>query len=265
MRPYLISLILLGCVAQAHAQGAFSGSHQYPSQRNFSGLPGSGFGVLPNGRIDFRGAMAYSTPVAYTLAGSEIYLGVTMVANKLGFAFSDNKRGGSREGDGTAQAIVGTSLGRYGKLSSGFVLLSSARDTMFSFQWSPHQTGDLRWAIGVQDLRGNAGYSGEGRPDDNKNSTTPYAVVTKRIAPDLYGSVGYGNRRFRGVFGNVSWSPVPRTKLVVEHDSLSSSILVAFDLGPIGHSPYKDRRARGQIGIGVQQGRFGLWFVGVNL
>src|SRR5579885_55373 len=66
MRWFVVCSFL--CLASlGFAQSELIGPGRFPETREMSGLPGGSFGVLPDGTPSFRGAMALSTPIAYSL------------------------------------------------------------------------------------------------------------------------------------------------------------------------------------------------------
>ena len=251
--------LILTTAALASAQ--FAGPGEFPSFRNMSALPGSGYGVTPSGQAGFMGAMAYSTPVAYALSPWEVVLGMSIVSHDWGLAFQD-KSGDSLEGNGSVQLQFGLPVGKLGNLSYGVLVKSSHGDNSGTIQWTPPgQSGPVRFALGVQDWRGRGGSAGFGLPEDRDWARSVYLVGTWQAAADTYVTMGYGDQhRYRGVFGSASHAVTPRLKAAAEYDTFNWNWLVAYDLGPI----YKEvlpgrRRVQVVAFVGQEAGKFGLW------
>lgn len=253
---------LLAAASVGFAQAELVGLKQYPQFRTLSGLPGAGFGISPDGQPNFRGAMAYSTPVAYTLTDWRMSLGGSAVSRDTSIRWF----GGNDlvQGNGTGYFMLGVPLPRnLGDVTATWMFLSELGDNVINLQWAPKQEGDVRYAIGVQDVVGGGGSSGEGAPDDSAASNTWYVVATYQAEENLHMSLGAGDKRFNPVFGNVSYGFADRWKAVVEHDSFNWNYGVAYDLGRLaGQGETWDGPGRGLHGtvmFGLVKGKFAFW------
>jgi hypothetical protein len=247
--------IILASVGMA--QSTFYRPGQYPSLRNLNGLPGQAFGINRSGEPDFRGAMSYSTPIAYALTDWHWVLSGTFVSNTLTPTFSDQSSAGSSSANGTATLQIGTRLGNFADLNYGFAVLSSRGDNIGSAHLTPIQNGPIVFAVGVMDVSGSGGSSGQGNPGDSDSSRSPYVVGTYELKPGTYLSMGYGDTRFRGLFGSISTPVTPRLKAVLEYDTFHWNQLLAYDLGRIG-------RGQATLTFGTQAGRYAAWALSVS-
>lgn len=237
----------------ALGQSTFYRPGQYPSLRNFNGLPGQGYGINRQGVPDFRGAFSYSTPVAYSLSGWHWVVGGTFVSNDLTPSFADNSRsGGSDSANGTAVLQIGTQVGEWGDFCYGFSVLSSRGDNIGSAQFTPRQTGKVVFAIGVMDVSGSGGSSGFGNSGDSVSSRSPYVVGTWEARPGTFLTLGYGITRFNGLFGSGSLLVTPRLKALLEYDTFHWNQMLAYDCGRIGPGHVTAT-------LGTQAGRYAGW------
>jgi hypothetical protein len=218
-----------------------------------NGLPGQAFGINRKGHPDFLGAFSYSTPVAYALSDWHWVLSGTFVSNDLNLTFSDNtSTGGSQTANGTGVLQIGTRLKGIGNFSYGFTLLSSELDNIGSAHFTPEQSGPVTFGIGVMDVSGSGGTSGFGNPGDNRSSRSPYVVGTYEYQPGTFITLGYGNTRFRGVFGSASTLITPRLRALLEYDTFHWNQMLAYDIGRVGP-------AHITATLGTQAGRYGTW------
>lgn len=255
MRITLISLFLISSATVGSCQSTFYRPGQYPSLRNLNGLPGQAYGINRQGHPDFRGAMSFSTPVAYTLTDWHWVLSGTFVSNDLKPSFADNSRnGGSNSANGTAVLQIGAKVGSFGDFSYGFSVLSSQLDNIGSAQFTPTQNGPIVFAVGVMDVSGSGGSSGFGNPGDNDSSRSPYLVATFEPSPGSYLSLGYGSTRYRGIFGSASTPITPRLKALLEYDTFHWNQLLAYDIGKVGN-------AHLTATFGTQAGRYATWAI----
>lgn len=250
--------VFLAVVGISLGQSSFYRPGQYPSLRNFNGLPGQGYGINRDGAPDFRGAFSYSTPVAYSLSDWHWVIGGTFVSDTLRPSFADNSRsGGSDSANGTAVLQIGTRLGEWGDFCYGFSVLSSRGDNIGSAQFTPRQSGPVVFAVGVMDVSGSGGSSGFGNSGDSDSSRSPYVVGTWEASPGTFFSLGYGNTRFRGVFGNVGRLVTPRLKALLEYDSFHWNQMLAYDCGRVGPAHFTAT-------LGTQAGRYAGWALMVS-
>lgn len=245
-------MIMLARTASAQK---LTGYHQYPQFRTMSGLPGSSFPVTPLGEVDGTGAIAISTPVAYSLGNLRFVVG-GMAVSFNGSRFLRQQRRGKDvvEGNGTGQALAGIGLGRYGNLTVAGLFLSGEGDSAFNFHWTPPQSraSQVTYAVGVQDIRGRGGASGTGQPGDGDSSRSFYGVVTGRYANDTYVSLGLGTHRFGRPFGNVSTRLARGAKVYAEYDAFNVNLGAAY-IVPLGRS---ERRPSLTLNVGLIRTRY---------
>ncbi len=229
-------MIALSWSAISLAQAEFSGPGGFPSLRNLNGLPGSGFPVTPQGTTGFWGAMGYSTPVAYSLGGWNKVISITFVSNSGTPTILDGGTRIGERGNGTFQLVTGTDLADWGRLTYGYVVLSSQFDAVSSLHFQPKIKGPVAFGIGILDVMGDGGYSGDGLPEDDRSSASPYIVATSNLAPATYLTLGTGQKRFKNgnYFANFSTNLTPRLKFIAEYDTFQYHGFFAYDLGKIG-------------------------------
>lgn len=263
-------VVVFSCLTgSAFAQADFTGDRQYPGFRGMSGLPGSGFAVNPNGDLDFHGAMSFSTPIAYSLGKYRFVAGGSVVSNSGKFTFFHNFGKDKADGNGTGQAMLGLGLERVGNLTAGLMFLSGEADTAINFHFTPgYQKGPVRFAIGVQDIGGNGGASGE-EPTNSASSTSAYIVGTWMAAEDTYVSLGTGSRRFRGLFGNASTNLSPQFKAWTEYDAYNFNFGVAWN--PFGTKKTLGEELQGKkpsfqptFMIGLLRGKYATWSINIG-
>ncbi|HEY0867333.1 MAG TPA: hypothetical protein VGE01_08140 [Fimbriimonas sp.] len=198
------AMCLLAVCAYAQDPAA-DGAGGYPQFRNISGLPGGGFGVRPDGTVGISGALALTTPIAYSLR-SRYYVAVAGAMSfdmTPRFNFDDDDELASM--NGTAALLGGFSSPNL-DLTVGGLLLSSIGDTVLNLHASPTKAfGGLRFGVGVQDVFNTGGEYGHLDPRGPGDSRSIYGVVTHEFAESrVYASLGIGSNRFNDGFGNVS-------------------------------------------------------------
>ena len=246
--------ILVGTSALGFGQGSIGGSHQYPQFRVFSGLPGGGYGVLPNGRPSIDGAAALATPIGYSLAGH----GALSLFNSSGDnnPFHYDSSGATEEGgNGSLAFTVGSSYRGF-RGSLGFFVLSRVGDSVFSAQVSAPRTGRLGFAVGVQDIFGGGGASGTGQPNDGDSSQSVYGVGTYDLGGSAYVSAGVGTRRFEKGFVNVSARIAPRLRAMTEHDGFNFNSGLLYGTGPLRALRGKAGEAEATVFLGLVRERY---------
>jgi hypothetical protein len=251
-------------VSTGFAQSELFGYHQYPQYRGFGALPGSGYPIRTNGHFGHGGALTLSTPVAYTPTDWRFLASAVVLSNDMSFHLEGDSGDFVNDGSGTLQLMTGFSAGDAGSFSGSMMVLSSYWDTSFNLQWAPgRQTSDVRWAVGVQDLRGGGGASGTGLPGDLDASTSWYGVLTYEARDGVYLSAGSGSRRFEGAFVSASAPVGKRLTLGAEYDAFNINVIASYQLGPFGADQerwYTDGRAMdAAMFIGVVRGKYLTW------
>lgn len=262
-------LVLAACAAGAAADGSFLtsgfiGREQYPQFRGIVGLPGSGFAVSPDGRLDFSGAMAYSTPVAFTPGGARVILGVGVYSYDREIQWLRSGKDATT-GNGTGFISFGFDLPQAGQGMLGFASLSGGRDMTINLQYTPRQSGKVKVAVGALDFSGVGGSSGTGIQDDDDSSQSFYVVATGPLQEGVYASLGTGTRRYTGLFGNLSGNINRNFKGVVEYDGFNWNYGIAFNPGPFVKSdPFRDLPVRSPeltMFLGMVRGNRPAWSV----
>jgi len=259
---------MLFVVRTAVAQADYAGFHKYPEFRTWSALPGSGYGLTPDGEISPLGALAYSTPVAYSLGQWRTVIGAGVVGHARGFDFFETRQAGGQgafttQGNGTGVISTGFNLGLAGMLTASMMELSGLGNTAFNFQFSPgKQTHRVRYAVGIQDLRGNGGSSGQDEPGDSDNSTSFYGAATADLGWNgSFATIGTGSHRFAHGFANASTNIIRDGKAYVEFEGQywNSGITYAIPLGSLSNGPLD--RVKLQVSAGEAAGRHAYWGV----
>jgi hypothetical protein len=263
--------VLLLCsvvVAGAMAQKELVGRNQFPQFRAMSGLSGSTFPVGKDGLPDYRGAMGLSTPIAYSLSKWSFVAGLGSLSFDTNLRFPSG-RDGQRSTNGTAQFMVGVTLGQAGDLTVSYMVLSGIMDNALNLQFTPgRQEGKVRYSVGVQDIGGGGGSAGEKHPADGESSRSFFTVTTFEVDDKTHVSLGTGTRRFKSIFGNVSTSLGPNMKATVEYDAFNWNFGVAYRLGAlqrIGRETYDKpaRTADAHLFVGLVRGKLLFW--GLNI
>lgn len=250
------SLIGLALVSGAWGQSELAGKQQYPQFRGLSGLPGGGFGVLPSGRPGSLGAAALATPVGYTLGRGSFAAGIFNTGSTNNpFRFDSDERGNHSNGSAFGMAGFGH---RGCRLTISGMVLSSAGDSELNLQFSPPAIGKLGIAAGVQDVFDVAGASGEAIDlQRHFSSRSLYVVGTYEVARGTFVSIGKGDRRFEGVFGNVSAPISDRLRAMVEHDGFNFNGGFFYNTGKIGSSLNDMNVLEANVFLGLVRGKYG--------
>ena len=145
--------------------------------------------------------------------------------------FDNNGVDFAESGNGSGQVLIGLPLGKLGAATYSAIVLSSKWDQAAGFHWQPFvQTGPVRFAVGIQDMRGNGGAAGTDVPGDEEDSSSVYGVATWNPTEPLFVSLGFGESRFDGAFGSASYRLDERTIIGVEHDSFHLNAYVGYSL-----------------------------------
>jgi len=255
-RALFTLFILLGTLSAACAQKDLSGTRQYPQFRTTSGLPASGFTLGTDGKPSAQGVIAISIPVAYSLGQGVWVGGLHFTASNMQFRFPrfDSKES-DFNGNGTAWLMTGLG-GRWGNLTASAMVLSSKLDNAFNFEYTPpSQKGPLTFGLGVQDVAGNGGTSGQAIDDVHAgNSRSYFACGTWQARKDVYVTAGWGTNRFRFGFAGASWNLDPRWSLTVEHDGYNFNGGVAYRVGKL--TSIGSRDVFGSFTLGTIRGKY---------
>ncbi len=216
-----------------------SGKGSFPQYRSISGLPGGGFPVTRDGRINIQGHTAISTPIAFSVRPGTY---VAALAN-----LSPNKRLRSFDGDqsdganGTLAEMFGFGTG-LGHFTYSAMFLSERFDVAMNVHFQPRRGTfyagkhhvPVHVGLGVQDLLSQGGSSGEGIDGENNGgkSNSPYVVFTAELPEGVYASTGIGVSRYRTLFANASMPLSDRFRLTGEFDGYGINVGVLAQLSP---------------------------------
>jgi len=231
------------------ADAASGGPKQYPQFRTASGLPGGCFAVNAEGRFHVGGALALSTPIGYSLSRGQMVGLVSAMSYDSQFQFVDPNQSDELKGiNGTMAGMAGFS-GKWGSATVSYMVLSRILDSVINVQYQlPLRDKKLGASIGVQDLFSKGGSMGDTYADDGKCSRSVFGAGTYRLAPGTFLTLAYGNYRFDGVTGNVSFPLASRMKGCIEFDGYDWNALAAY-------SPDK----RIQMSIGYVNRKYAFW------
>lgn len=208
--------------AAAFTVGALATDSQNGHFRGASGLPGSLFPIGADGRIDFSGASAISTPNAYTPGG-----GVRMIAfaglssdSRFRLPFRSELSGSGEDTvNGHLWLLHGFELAS-SRLAVSLALTEIALPDVYSVQYLlPTSMASTQVAIGVQDVFALAG------ANPNPENRSFYAVATRRFG-SAHATVGVGTHRFDNGFVALSGRLGGSFNGVVEYDGLGWNVAV---------------------------------------
>jgi hypothetical protein len=264
MKLTCIVAIAATLITASSAQVDLKGQRRYPQFRGLSGLPGGGYGVLPDGKLSITGAVAFTTPIAYTPGSGRFVVGTGLVSNhrKLRF-FSDRADGDKAEGNGTAFALVGWELANAGRLATTFVMFSGIQDSGVNVQFQPRSPSKVAIAFGVQDATGRGGAGGT-LEEDMASSRSFYIVATIPVKDLAYISAGLGSKRFKEGFANASFSLGRGLKGVVEFEGYHWNYGVAFDLGS-WRKLRREGAPQATMYLGFTRGKYATWSLSFGL
>lgn len=264
----LVRLAALALPCICLAQSELIGPGRYPQFRGISGLPGSVVPVRPDGSTGPGGALSYSTPIAYGLAHGVVVAGISYMNDSHSLAFFEGaETADGLAGNGTAVVVLGLAREGWGRLSSGYMLLSSYGDGAFNFLYQPPGgEGRFAWAVGLQDLSGGGGTRGTGPGNSDPGwSRSLFLVATTEWSPGFHTSLGLGTKRFNGGFGSASYHFGRVWTATVEYDTYGWNWGLQLDLGRMMVVPGQGREARGTVTVNRVMNRYLAWTVGFSL
>lgn len=264
-RAAVLSLLLLAS-AGARAQEELIGQGQYPQFRGLSGLPGGGFGVGPDGRLGINGAMAFSSPIAYSLRPGRGALAFSSISRDGNFRFGNTgSNDANTDANGTLTALYGIDV-KAGWLTVSATAFSGLLDTGLNAHFTPYQgERPLQFAVGVQDIAGEGGTAGGGLPNDTNNSTSTYVVGTAALGRGAYVSAGFGSARFRHPFASASVPAFNRARFVLEHDGFNVNAFLAYSPDFGRRDEFGEEREGGAtLAVGLVRGKYATFSLAVH-
>ncbi len=245
------------------AQSELFGESSFTSQRGLSGLGGGGFSINVDGRLDRRGATAYSTPIGYILGSKQFYGGASIVSGTLSPKFPDFRKDVARNSNGTATGMGGYST-PFGDFCVGGIITTGDFDSSLNVQFSPKgQKGKSRFSVGCQDVFASAAeHNGAIQQTlGGGNSRSPYVVLTTEVGAGAHATVGAGLQRFKGLFGSLTM-PIGPVQGFVEYDAFNFNFGItsqiyrkSFDL--------ETRERSAWASLGVVRGKYFYWSLGI--
>lgn len=249
---FVSSLALVGAIPTlTHAQEAFAGHDKYAQFRNLSGLPGGAFGVDQDGNPNPHGAMALSTPIAYSLRGGS-YAGMlanTSYDGKLRLFTRAKKHdfGWQSNGDAAGMAGISTPIGNF---TVGESIVSGSFENCYNVLYTPVQPkGKITFAAGAEGLFSAGGFIGPGFHKDADRVISAFGVATAALDHRIYVSAGWGTSRFSQGFANVSFNLGSRVRIALEHDGFGWNFGAGTELTSIKLGGSKKLRLNGFVGM----------------
>jgi len=209
---------------------------EFWSFRYNSALPGGSFGVTPEGRVGFDGAIQMNVPVAYTPCGG----------NFVGGYWAGSLDPWNPTLDTEGDKVNGTGLLAMGlgKPERGFYVAFMPTSKHSEAAWNCQlQLRADDWdkpafAVGVQDWANQR----DEAPGHAGGSRSCYGVATMRFGTDehfVFVTLGWGGGRFNSrFFGGISWPFHDKFTAFVENDGFNMNAGVAHSWT----SRFDDRR-----------------------
>ena len=257
--------VFLATSSIAGAQSAFSTRGQFAQFRNLSGLPGGTFGVNQDGDPDMRGAMALSTPIAYSLRGGHfVFIGSNTSYNR-DFRLPSRPTSGKDFGvnsNGTAAAMAGIST-PVGDVTVGMNVVSGAFENCYNALFTPTQPkGKFTLAVGAEGLFSAGGFIGPGFHHDADRVISAFGVGTFDLGKNIYVSGGWGTSRFAKGFLNTSVGLGSRVRLTTEYDGFGWNCGLGAEIAKMKFSHQRDLHVTAFLG--ELQGRYAFWSLGFS-
>lgn len=258
----MILIGLAGMSTIAFGQADLFQLGQYPLFRTQSGLPGSGFGILPNGDPSFQGAMSFSTPIGYALSDWHVSMAVANTSDSSLFKFIHLARNEDTTSIGKAYFMVGIPLGRFGSFTAAYWILSATLDQALNFQYQfPIHWHNVGLSLGVQDWYGRVGTGPSSNPAGEYRSQSWYGAVTVPFPNGIYASAGWGVKRWQKGFANISVPIQKRFKFMLEHDGFNFNYGLAWDARLFKGFDVGGRAVQSTVMIGMVRGKYAYWSV----
>jgi hypothetical protein len=222
----LILALFALLIATGLASAAPEVLKEFHDFRYVSCLPGNGFGVTPEGRAGFDGALQMNIPVAYTPCWGNWIAGAWSGSTEK---WRVHLGSSGPNIDGMAMVAAG-----FGPSGHGFyfanVFTSRQGDICYNAQYQITRDNwdKPAFAVGVLDLSDRRDES----TSVHRGARSFYGVATGRLGTEkkfLYITLGYGNGKFNSrPFGGISWPVSPNVTLYTEYDGFQINSGVAL-------------------------------------
>lgn len=224
LRGFILGLVCLVASSGGQAQWYWD----YHEFRHISGLPGGGYGVSPEGKLDFGGTLQLNIPVGYTPGAGQAAVSLHSMATSGGVRLG---LGNSGDTDGTLTLGWGMSLGGH-EVWVADMETAEKWESSYNVQVQVASPRGRRpgLAVGVVDLL-NQRPATVARPFAGEARSLYVAATHRTGAPDhpVYWTTGIGSGRFRSrLFAGVSYQASRRVKLVAEYDSWNVNVGTAY-------------------------------------
>jgi len=188
---------------------------------------------MPDGTPSINGAMAFSTPIGFSMKGGTFDIGLSDRSRNSAPQMVNFRTGSNNPSDSTGQIQFGLGTPA-GNFTLSYMVLSSEFDQAYNAQWQlPLKLKNAGVSVGVQNLTNRPLSAGDKLPGQFDYALSLYAVGTYEVAPNDWVSLGYGDVRFKGPFGNASALVAPRLKATLEWDSISWNYGLGYSFGHI--------------------------------
>lgn len=225
MRPWVFAPSAVMVLMAAVSLAAPKEFREFFEFRYMSALPGGGFGVTPEGRVGFDGAIQMNVPVAYTPCGGNFVAGY--------WAGSLDPWNPTLDTEGAKVNGTGLLAMGLGKPERGFyaAFMPTSKESEaawnFQLQLRPDDWDKPAFAVGVQDSANQRdraiGHAG--------GSRSYYGVATGRLGTDehfVFVTLGWGGGRFNSrPFGGISWPFHDKFTAFAEYDGFNVNAGVA--------------------------------------
>jgi hypothetical protein len=222
----LFAALMGGIVA---AQASDSALHEFADTRFIAPLPGSLFGVTPDGRAGFDGAMNITVPTAYTPGPGSLVVGSLNEGsnreNKLPDQFDGGNVNGSFIPGGLGMSVEGHHVFACDMWTSKHI------ESLIGLQVElfPQTENRPSFAVGCSDL-----FDMRGPASNPHSARSVYAVATMEFPKagiPTYLTLGYGNRRYQDrPIGALSIQPWSNIKFSAEYDGFGTNLAAAYRL-----------------------------------
>jgi hypothetical protein len=119
----------------------------------------------------------------------------------------------------------------WGSLTYSIMFLSAVGDNVGNVHYQiPLKNQNWALGVGIQDVSGTGGTSGDNNPGNDEISRSVYGVVSIPLNQTTL-SFGTGTLRFRRGFASVSHQVNDRMNVMTEYDSYNINLGIGYSLG----------------------------------